>query len=285
MGMNNVHITRFRSGFPFGYTKVLSLEETTNNVGMEFGILRLGSGDSYWSQGTDLRGTDIETQLILLGGDGVIRIEDETFEVKRASLFDENPWAFDLPARCAFEIKTKKEIEVAVIRAENKKTFKPIMLSPDRIPMEQRGKGQASGTMHRIVKAIFGDPMARKYARPKASNLVAGEVINFPGRWSSYPPHYHPQNEVYYYRFDKPQGFGGCFLNEDVSEIRNHDVVKIMNCVGHAQVAAPGYAMWYLWFIRQRQDKRYEGNPPFEYFDEHKWILDEDADAKIWKPR
>ncbi len=260
--MSNVHITKHRAGFPFGYTRVLGLDETTNNVGMEFGILRLGSLGSHWNRGVDLRGSDVETQLILLNGEGVITVEDETFEVARHSLFDENPWAFDLPARCPFEISTKKGIEVAVIRAANKKTFKPVVLRPEDIPAEQRGEGVVSGTMHRIVKAIFGDPMALKRARPKASNLVVGEVINFPGRWSSYPPHHHIHDEVYYYRFDKRSGLGGCFLNEDAYVVHDHDVVKIMNCVGHAQTSAPGYAMWYLWFIRQREGNRYEGNPP-----------------------
>ncbi len=40
------------------------------------------------------------------------------------------------------------------------------------------------------------------------SNLVMGEVFNQPGRWSSYPPHHHPQPEVYYYQFEHPEGFG-----------------------------------------------------------------------------
>ncbi len=283
--MSNVHITDFRKGFPFGYTRMLGLEDIANNVGMEFGILRLAGGDLYSSRGTDLKGTGLETQIIILGGEGRVRVGDTVFEVQRKSLFDENPWAFDLPPRCAFEVSSKRELELAMVRAENKKTFAPIILSPEEIPAEQRGEGVAGGTMHRIVKAIFGDPMAPKKARPKASNLVIGEVVNFPGRWSSYPPHYHPQNEVYYYRFDKPQGYGFSHVDEPAPVVRNHDVIKILNCAGHDQTSAPGYAMWYLWFIRQRPDMRYEGDPPFEYFSDHKWILEKDAEAKIWKPK
>ena len=71
-------------------------------------------------------------------------------------------------------------------------------------------------------------------------------------------------------------------MGEDAYVVRSHDVVKIMNCVGHAQVSAPGYAMWYLWVVRQIEGNRYEGDPPFTYFPEHEWVLDKTA--KIWKP-
>ena len=43
--------------------------------------------------------------------------------------------------------------------------------------------------------------------------MVLGEVLNLPGKWSSYPPHHHPQPEVYFYRFDYPDGFGAGFAN------------------------------------------------------------------------
>ena len=73
---------------------------------------------------------------------------------------------------------------------------------PGNCLYQEFGKGQWNGTGHRIVSTMFDLDNAPQ------SNLVMGEVFNQPGRWSSYPPHHHPQPEVYYYQFDHPEGFG-----------------------------------------------------------------------------
>lgn len=275
----NTHITKFRAGFKSGYNKILGIDDTVQNVGMEFGIANLNYNEFLEKQ------DDLETQLIILGGRGIIDVKGKKYEVIRRSVFRENPWAFYIPHDYSYSIHASYPntgLNVAIIKAQNNKTFKPIVIRPEEIPSEQRGEGLAQDAMHRVVRAIFGDPNAIKRARPKEGNLIVVEVVNFPGRWSSYPPHYHPHPEIYYYRFDRPEGFGVSLIDSPAPIVRNHDVVKIMNCVGHAQVAAPGYAMWYLWFIRQIDGNRYEGNPPFKYFPEHEWVLD--PKAKILKP-
>jgi len=278
--MSHSHITAYQGGFETGYTRILSLDDVVENVGMEFGIFKLSD-----ETGHTRMEVDSETQLIVLDGAGEITINDQTYKVSRNSLFTQNPWAFNFPKHTPYSIVCQRNgyLEVAVIKAKNDKLFDPVIITPDEVPSEQRGEGLADGTMHRVVRAIFGDPNAIERARPKESNLVVGEVINFPGRWSSYPPHYHPHSEVYYYRFDRPEGFGISLIDSPAPVVRNYDVVKILNCIGHSQVAAPGYAMWYLWFIRQIEGNRYEGNPPFTFSEEHKWI--NDPDAKILSPK
>lgn len=278
--MSHHHITSFRDGFSDGYTKIIGMDDVAYGTGMEFGILKL------LGQGATLRNveSEIETQLIILNGRGKIQVDSTVFEVSRQSLFTETPWAFDISRGVQYKITASDEepLEIAVIKTVNLNTFEPIVLRPEEIPNEQRGEGLASGTMHRIVRAIFGDPNALEHAKPKESNLVVGEVVNFPGRWSSYPPHFHPHAEVYYYRFSRPSGFGVSLIDDPAPVVRTHDVVKILNCTGHAQVSAPGYAMWYLWFIRQIEGNRYEGNPPFKYLPEHTWVLN--PEAKIMTP-
>ena len=279
--MSHNHITKFRGGFPEGYTQITGLDEVVQNSGMEFGILKLSNGTYY-----EKKERHLETQLIVLGGKGIIQLDNQQYTVSRDSVFTGNPWAFNFSRESCVRIDScvGEHLEVAVIKAENHKRFEPVVLAPQDIPSEQRGEGLAGGTMHRVVRAIFGDPMAIERARPKKSNLVVGEVVNFPGKWSSFPPHHHPHNEMYYYRFDKPEGFGASFTEGDETAlvVKSHDVVKIMSCTGHAQVSAPGYAMWYLWFIRQIDGNRYEGNPPFTFFPEHEWVLD--PNAKIFTP-
>ena len=81
------------------------------------------------------------------------------------------------------------------------------------------------------------------------SNMVLGEVVNLPGKWSSYPPHHHPQPECYFYRFDKPMGFGAGWGNGEIYET-HHNGLAIITDKMHSQVTAPGYSCCYAWGIR-----------------------------------
>jgi len=126
-------------------------------------------------------------------------------------------------------------------------------------------------TSTRIVRTIFdlrNAPDAR---------LVLGEVIGFPGKWSSYPPHHHPQPEIYYYKTNPENGFGYAELGDDVVKVKQNDAVLIAPGLTHPQCTAPGYALWYLWVIRHLDDQPYI-TPVF--VPEHLWVLEKDA--RIW---
>jgi 5-deoxy-glucuronate isomerase len=131
------------------------------------------------------------------------------------------------------------------------------------------------GACWRWVRTIFDDSISHPNAE-----LVLGEVVNMPGRWSSYPPHHHPQPEIYHYRFSDPRGFGHAELGESVLRVRHGDTVKILDEQDHAQCAAPGYGMWYLWVIRHLPSERY--TVP-EFTTEHAWTMD--PDAEVWCPK
>lgn len=126
-------------------------------------------------------------------------------------------------------------------------------------------------TSTRVVRTIFDKSNSAN------SNLVLGEVINYPGKWSSYPPHHHPQPEIYYYKFQPHNGYGFSQLGDDVVKVQNCDTVKILDDVSHPQVTAPGYAMFYVWVIRHLDGDPYI-TPTFE--PEHLWVTQKDA--AIW---
>jgi 5-deoxy-glucuronate isomerase len=108
--------------------------------------------------------------------------------------------------------------------------------------------------------------------------MVLGEDLHFPGRWSSYPPHHHDQPEVYFYRFDKPQGFGVSIIGDQPALVMNNSISAIPGGLDHPQAAAPGYAMYYVWMIRHL-----EGNPWTARVDtpEHAWL--HDPKALLWE--
>lgn len=81
--------------------------------------------------------------------------------------------------------------------------------------------GELQGTIRRNVRTCFD------YENAPYSNMVLGEVVNLPGRWSSYPPHWHPQPEVYLFRFDKPQGYGAGWVNDEVVQLGHNGLAVI----------------------------------------------------------
>lgn len=106
------------------------------------------------------------------------------------------------------------------------------------------------------------------------SNMVMGEVFNQPGRWSSYPPHYHPQPELYYYQFDHPEGFGAGFEGNTPYKTENGSCLCIRGGNAHQQVTAPGYEMYYVWLIRHL-----DGDPWDKtriYVPEYEWLANAD---------
>jgi 5-deoxy-glucuronate isomerase len=160
-----------------------------------------------------------------------------------------------------------------VVRTANRARLGVRVYSQDEFHAEDRGAGLAQGACRRLVRTLFD------HASRPDSNLVVGEVVNFPGRWSTYPPHHHPQPEIYHYRFTLPQGYGHSEIGENVYKVRSGDTVKIPGGLDHAQVSAPGYGMYYLWAIRHLPGRPYLG---FTFTPEHRWLLD--ATKQGWIP-
>ncbi len=235
---------------------------------MEFGLLRLGPGQTHrFGPGT-------ERALLVLDGEMELAWGGTRTRVVRHSLFDQPPWCLHLPEGVEAAITALgggAEISVHVTR--NARSFPPRLYAPDDCRSEERGKGTMRETSTRIVRTIIEDPAAAH------ANLVLGEVITFPGKWSSYPPHHHPQPEIYHYRFKPRNGFALAAIGQEGCVIHDGDTVVIPPHAVHPQAAAPGYAMYYIWVIRHLDGNRY-GTPTFE--PDHTWVMD--PAAEIWPP-
>ena len=207
-----------------------------------------------------------ETAFVILTGQISITWDDQTETMERKSLFDENPYCLHVPANTKVQIKAVSAAEVLIQKTENEKLFPAKFYRPEDVQCDQFGAGMWNGTAERIVRTIFD------YTNAPYSNMVNGEVINRPGRWSGYIPHTHPQPEVYTYKFDKPQGFGCSFIGEEAFKISHNSWSAIPGGDSHPQVTAPGYAMWYSWMIRHLPgdpwNKTRTDDP------DHVWLLD-----------
>jgi 5-deoxy-glucuronate isomerase len=239
------------------------------DTGMSFGLLALEAGERFEDR------SDRERAIVLLSGDVRIRWEGGDLQVRRSSLFDERPAALHLPAASGVELVATSAAELAWIETANERPFSARLFDGDSmLEEERRGEGRVDDAAFRFVRTIFDDRN-----RPEA-NLVLGEVVNLPGRWSSWPPHHHPQPEIYHYRFDRPEGYGHGELGDEVLRIVHGDTVKITGERDHAQVAAPGSAMWYLWVIRHLPEARY--TVP-EFSAPHRWTME--PGARAWSPK
>lgn len=272
----SVHIKRFRKGFPLDkQTTVARFYDKQHNESMQFGILSLKKG------GIDLLvDNNVEICYVLLQGKvEFIPLTKQaksnltSYVAERNSLIDECPSTFVISPHTDIALKTlSKTAEIAYIATDNKLSFKPRYFPPSQIKTEHRGKGKLNNTAYRYVRTVFD-----KRNMPQ-SNLVVGEVITLPGRWSSYPPHHHPQPEIYFYRFFPEEGYGFAQVGDDVYKVENNDLIKIPAGKDHPQVAAPGYTMWYLWVIRHLPRKPYI-EP--EFTKKHKWVFENEK--RVWK--
>jgi 5-deoxy-glucuronate isomerase len=262
------HIATHRQGFAAGYTAVTRAADAVNFTGIGFGVLRLAAGETW-------RGCiERETAWLLMSGAARVKAGDLEAALARTSLFDESASCLHAAAGTLVELHASVATELTVYDCLNMRGFAPRIFRPADVPNEPRGKGQVRDRSLRYVRTIFDAGNS-----PPEAGLVLGEVVTFPGGWSSYPPHHHPQPEIYHYRFTAPQGYGHAELGEAVVKVREFDTVCIPAGHDHAQCAAPGYGMYYSWVIRHLPGAPYTA-PSFT--PEHAWTMS--RDARFWWP-
>ncbi len=247
--------------FQYGYNSITEMNGKHQEMLMDISLLRMKRDQSEESNEKK------ERAYLLIQGEVKLEWgEGNTKTIKRDSCFTDNPWCLHLPEEMKVVITALKESELMVQKTTNDNSFDAKLYTPEESRSEQFGKDVLGNVSLRTVRTIFDDSNA------PYSNLVIGEVINHSGKWSSYPPHHHPEPEVYYYRFEKEQGFGYSRVGDDVNIVNNNDTVTIPGGLVHPQVAAPGYPMYYCWMIRHLADSRFNERI---FVPEHKWLLDE----------
>jgi 5-deoxy-glucuronate isomerase len=268
MNTETLHLTDYRAGFGHGETTITRHDAADDPVGLGVGVLRLRAGERLEQAAA------VETAWLLMDGRIHGTAGGRPFEFERRSLFDESASCAHVSAGTAVTLEAVTDAELTVYRCPNERPFEPRVFNPADVPDEHRGAGQVRDRCLRLVRTIFD-----RTNSPEEVELVLGEVITLPGGWSSYPPHHHPQPEIYHYRFTEPQGFGHAELGEAVVKVRQYDTVRIPAGHDHAQCAAPGYGMYYSWVIRHLPERPY--TVP-EFTDEHAWTMR--SDAQFWWP-
>ena len=257
-----------REAFREGYNSICEIGKLHEDMFMDIGVIKLEAGGVYTNE------AQRERAVLLIEGKVTFRWAERQETLERKSCFDDNPICLHLPKGMAVTIEALEESELMYQAVENTENFQPKLFRAEDTVTDIFGKDTLGNTSIRSVRTVIDDSIA------PYSNLVIGEVINHPGKWSSYPPHDHVQPEVYHYRFQPESGFGISLIGDEASKVEHRSTSMVHTNLVHPQCSAPGYAMYYIWMIphapkRWMKDRRFE--------EKHTWLLDENAE--IWAPK
>jgi 5-deoxy-glucuronate isomerase len=195
----------------------------------------------------------VEVAVVLLAGDVVF----DGVAASRADVFASPATAVYLPPGRETEVAASTRAELAVISTVGGELdapagSAPVMVGPADVVVHDRGNPGWQRQVHDVIADTV-----------PAQRLLVGETFNAAGQWSSFPPHKHDGGdgepaleEVYYYRFDRPGGFGFQGLYElggaERAVFLRHGAVVGIPRGYHPVCAAPGYRLYYLWALGPR---------------------------------
>jgi 5-deoxy-glucuronate isomerase len=224
--------------------------------------LRLAPGKS-----ATFSSPDEETVVVLQEGSGTFAAGASSWSVHRSGVFTERATALLLPPGVELTVTADTPLEAVLVSAPAPSGGEAVLLGPDAVQVNQRGRGNYAREVHDI---FVRDPYGRR--------LMVGETFNPPGHWSSYPPHKHDGKdgepvleEVYHFRLDPPQGFGHQMLYTSEGEAVTHavrDGDAVLLPYGYHPVSTPpGYKLYYLWAMAGEERKLALHEDPA-----HRWI-------------
>lgn len=250
-----------------GINKVVDINGPHRDYLMDFEILNMKTGDTYKNS------ESYERVYLLINGKLELKFEDRVEIIDRPNYYDHLPYALQLAPDTEVIITCLEDAEVSIWKTENDIIKHNILRTPKDVRVERRGVGVMDEAGARTVRTIIDKSI------DESSNFVIGEDMHYPGKWSGFPSHWHPQPEIYFYKFHpaEKEGFGLIRLGDDAKLIQENDTILIEPGLVHPQVGAPAYAMYYIWTIRHL-----EGNPYIKpvFLEEYDWC--EKSDAVMW---
>ena len=252
----------------FGKSEIITKENSScRNVEIDMVRLCDGRTKTYCEK-------DKEFGLVILGGKCTVEGKDFKYENigERENVFAGNATCVYVPRNTEFTITGVEEVSIAVSKCPSTNDYKPVLIKPEDVIAKDLGKPG----WQRHAMFVLDE-------RVEADQIYIGECWIEGGQWSSYPPHKHDDSnmpteanteEIYYYEFDKPQGFGiqkVYTMEGDIDEtytVKSGDFVEIPRGY-HPFHSAPGYRNYMLW-IMAGKDRGF-----FMTTDEdHKWLND-----------
>jgi 5-deoxy-glucuronate isomerase len=231
-----------------GYLPVVSPGNARLKL-LEFGTVALSRGDRL-----EIPCGRREMCLLLLSGSCSAEINEGKWMLgPRKDVFSDFPWALYVRnvSRMTLIARSKTEAVVSSVPSISREPLLRLISPPD---VAERTVG--TDTYLRRVRTVISENFP-------AEKLLLGETINEAGKWSSYPPHRHEKDappheakfeEIYYYRTEKPNGFGVQRIYTDDRRIDETYTVRqgdvcVLPCGYHPVSAAPCSKLYYFWVL------------------------------------
>jgi 5-deoxy-glucuronate isomerase len=197
---------------------------------------------------------ELETGLICLSGECVIKADGETHRIER---YD----SIYIPRDTELEVTTESAVDLVECSAEVEKKYPLRVVRYADVEKDSSLKFQTGGPQAtRTVNITLGKNV-------EAGRILAGFTTSEPGHWTSWPPHEHAAilEELYVY-YDMPApAFGVQFVYtnpeepEFVGVVRDGDAV-IMPKGFHPNVSVPGHPINFVWMMaahREVEDRQF----------------------------
>jgi len=217
---------------------------------LDFNKLILGPGESY----TGHTG-EYETLFDILGGKAFFKVNGKDLGLMggRPNPFAGKGYAVFAPCQTEYTITAPDNgmCDIGMCCAKSNAKGDAYVISPGEVSTGTWG----ATNFTRFFKGILLDD------KP-AQRLFAGETIVPSGNWATFPPHKHEvddlprevyMEEIYYYKVSPSDGFGldrhykpGVY---DRGDVILDDTILLMPDGYHTLVTAPGYQMFYIWFL------------------------------------
>ncbi len=197
---------------------------------------------------------DDEFALTILGGTCDVAGDGFSYPSigKRRNVFDGKAYAVYVPRRRHFTVTARTDLKIMIAKCPVTVDFEPHLVTPDDVVIKHLGKPGFEREAHFVIDE-----------RMKAGRIYVGENFIRGGQWSGFPGHKHDVNnvptegfaeEVYYFEYDKPTGYGiqqvytGDKTIDETYAVRNGDIVEIPKGY-HPGTVVPGYTGYLLWIM------------------------------------
>lgn len=249
------YLRDYRGGH--GFTKVSGIGDGDMKL-TEFGIIALNQGERHAAESNDM-----EVALIVLGGRCSISVGSSEFPQvgERPDVFSGKPDTVYVPKETTYEITATHDVEIAWTAAPSNLETEPYEIKPEQVKEAHLGEANYQRDAYLILTDAF-----------PASKLFIGEAFVPSGNHASFPPHRHDfdnlpdevdMEEIYFFRFNPPQGYGIQKVYTDDRSIDEtytvkHNDLTLLPEGYHPVINAPGYTMYYLWIMAGENNRMFK---------------------------
>lgn len=250
-----------------GYTKLCEIDKCSCKR-LEFGMVELNAGDSV-----TINTEDKEYVFVFVVGHADVQIGNIQWKNVgcRMNVFDGPSHSVYVPRNSVVTFTGLDHVVIGAIDTPTDKDSQPQWKKPEEVKVLTLGENPWKRDFHGIMDGSGN-----------ADYLTVGESFVEPGNWAGYPGHKHDVDdmpreaiaeEIYYFLFDKEQGFGFQSLYtrdgaiDETYRVKNNDLVEFPRGY-HLTQTAPGYRMYILWFMAGDVQGVHRTNDP-----DHDWIL------------